>query len=261
MIDTLHFALGGVSGVLVGFVLGLVGGGGSILAVPLLLYLVGVKEPHVAIGTSAFAVAVNAAIGLWNHARAGTVNWRCGSMFAGAGVVGAMAGSTLGKSIDGHKLLALFALLMIAIAILMFKRRGDEGIEGARCNRDNALKVTGYGLGTGAFSGFFGIGGGFLIVPGLVASTSMPILRAIGTSLIAVTAFGLTTSLNYALSGLVNWPLAGVFVLGGVAGSALGTRASRLLSADKGKLNTVFAAFVMIVALYMLWKSWEQIAG
>src|SRR3546814_2451397 len=87
----------------------------------------------------------------------------------------------------------------------------------------------------------------------------MPILRAIGTSLIAVTAFGLTTSFNYALSGLVNWPLAGVFILGGVAGSALGTRASTALSAEKGKLNTVFAAFVMIVALYMLWKSWGEI--
>ncbi|MGQ2928929.1 MAG: TSUP family transporter, partial [Sphingopyxis sp.] len=111
----------------------------------------------------------------------------------------------------------------------------------------------------GVFSGFFGIGGGFLIVPGLVASTSMPILRAIGTSLVAVTAFGLTTSFNYALSGLVNWPLAGVFILGGVAGSALGTRASTALSADKGKLNTVFAAFVMIVAFYMLWKSWAEI--
>lgn len=259
MIDTLHYALGGLSGVLVGFVLGLVGGGGSILAVPLLLYLVGVKEPHVAIGTSAFAVAANAAIGLWNHGRAGTVNWRCGFIYAAAGVVGAFGGSTLGKSIDGHKLLLLFALLMIVVAILMFRQRGDVGVEGAQCSRENVVKVGGYGFGTGVFSGFFGIGGGFLIVPGLVASTSMPILRAIGTSLIAVTAFGLTTSFNYALSGLVNWPLAGVFILGGVAGSALGTRTSRALSADKGKLNTVFAAFVMIVALYMLWKSWGEI--
>lgn len=261
MIDTLHYALGGISGVLVGFVLGLVGGGGSILAVPLLLYLVGVKDPHVAIGTSAFAVAANAAIGLWNHARAGTVNWRCGYIYASTGVIGAFAGSTLGKSIDGHKLLLLFALLMIAVAILMFKRRGDEGIEGAQCNRENVAKVAGYGLGTGVFSGFFGIGGGFLIVPGLVASTSMPILRAIGTSLIAVTAFGLTTSFNYALSGFVNWPLAGVFILGGVAGSALGTHASKVLSADKGKLNSVFAGFVMIVAIYMLWKSWSAMNG
>ncbi len=259
MIDTLHYALGGVSGVLVGFVLGLVGGGGSILAVPLLLYLVGVKEPHVAIGTSAFAVAANAAIGLWNHGRAGTVNWRCGFIYAAAGVVGAFGGSTLGKSIDGHKLLLLFALLMIAVAVLMFRQRGEVGVEGAQCSRENVVKVGGYGLGTGVFSGFFGIGGGFLIVPGLVASTSMPILRAIGTSLIAVTAFGLTTSFNYALSGLVNWPLAGVFILGGVVGSALGTRASTALSADKGKLNTVFAGFVMVVAFYMLWKSWGEL--
>lgn len=261
MIDALHYGLGGVSGILVGFVLGLVGGGGSILAVPLLLYLVGVKNPHVAIGTSAFAVAANAAIGLWNHARAGTVNWRCGFIYGGAGVIGAFAGSTLGKSIDGHQLLLLFALLMILVAILMFRSRGNEGIEGAMCSRENVGKVAGYGLGTGAFSGFFGIGGGFLIVPGLVASTSMPILRAIGTSLVAVTAFGLTTSFNYAMSGLVNWPLAAVFILGGVAGSAIGTRAARLLSTDKGRLNMIFAGFVMIVAIYMLWKSWAELAG
>lgn len=261
MIDALHYGLGGVSGILVGFVLGLVGGGGSILAVPLLLYLVGVKNPHVAIGTSAFAVAANAAIGLWNHSRAGTVNWRCGFIYAGAGVIGAFAGSTLGKSIDGHKLLLLFALLMIVVAILMFRGRGNEGIEGAMCSRENVGKVAGYGLGTGAFSGFFGIGGGFLIVPGLVASTSMPILRAIGTSLVAVTAFGLTTSFNYALSGLVNWPLAAVFIVGGVAGSAIGTRAARALSSDKGRLNMIFAGFVMIVAVYMLWKSWMELNG
>lgn len=246
---------------LVGFVLGLIGGGGSILAVPLLLYLVGVEDPHVAIGTSAFAVAANAAIGLWNHSRAGTVNWRCGFIYAGAGVIGAFGGSTVGKSIDGHQLLFLFAILMIVVAILMFRARGDEGIEGAMCSRENVGKVAGYGLGTGAFSGFFGIGGGFLIVPGLVASTSMPILRAIGTSLVAVTAFGLATSFNYALSGLVNWPLAAVFILGGVAGSAIGTRAAGILSADKGKLNSIFAAFVMIVAIYMLWQSWNQLAA
>ena len=144
---------------------------------------------------------------------------------------------------------------MIVIAVLMFRGRGDVGIEGARCNRDNAGKVASYGLGTGVFSGFFGIGGGFLIVPGLVASTSMPIIRAIGTSLVAVTAFGLTTAFNYSLSGLVNWPLAAVFIIGGVLGSTVGTRVSAILSADKGRLNTVFAAFVMIVAVYMLWKS------
>lgn len=258
-LDAAHYALGGVSGILVGFVLGLVGGGGSILAVPLLLYLVGVKNPHVALGTSAFAVAANAAIGLWNHSRSGTVNWRCGIIYALAGVVGAFGGSTVGKNFDGHKLLLLFAILMIVVAILMFRSRGNQGIEGAQCNRENVGKVVSYGLGTGAFSGFFGIGGGFLIVPGLVASTSMPIIRAIGTSLVAVTAFGLTTAFNYALSGLVDWPLAAVFIFGGLGGSFIGTHVSRTLSADKGRLNTVFASFVLLVAVYMLWQSWSAL--
>src|SRR3546814_19672553 len=101
---------------------------------------------------------------------------------------------------------------------------------GAACNRHNAPKVLGYGLGTGGFSGFFGIGGGFLIVPGLIASTKMPILNAVGTSLVAVTAFGLTTALSYAASGLIDWPLAAVFIAGGLAGGIAGARAARQLS-------------------------------
>lgn len=261
MLEPVQYALGGLSGALVGFVLGLVGGGGSILAVPLLLYLVGIRNPHQAIGTSALAVAANALAGLWNHARARTVNWRCGGIYAAAGVVGALGGSTLGKSIDGHKLLFLFAILMIVVAVLMFRGRGDQGVEGAQCNRENVGKVVGYGLGTGAFSGFFGIGGGFLIVPGLIASTHMPILRAIGTSLVAVAAFGLTTALNYALSGYVLWGLAGVFIVGGIVGSVIGTRASQVLAAEKGRLNSLFALFVLVVAIYMLFKSWSELAS
>src|SRR5687767_15983561 len=102
-------ALGLASGSLVGFTLGLVGGGGSILAVPLLVYVVGVTNPHVAIGTSAVAVAANAAANLANHARAENVKWRCALVFAVAGVAGAFLGSSLGKTVDGQKLLALFA--------------------------------------------------------------------------------------------------------------------------------------------------------
>src|SRR3546814_7303790 len=161
-LDPLQYLLGGLSGGIVGFTLGLVGGGGSILAVPLMVYLVGVASPHVAIGTSALAVAANAASGLAQHARAGTVKWRCGFLYAGSGVVGALGGSTIGKAIDGQKLLFLFALLMLAVGTLMLRGRNDPGIEGAACNRHNAPKVLGYGLGTGGFSGFFGIGGGFL---------------------------------------------------------------------------------------------------
>jgi uncharacterized membrane protein YfcA len=213
-LDTMQYALGALSGGLVGFSLGLVGGGGSILAVPLMVYLVGVPSPHVAIGTSALAVAVNAATGLASHARAHTVKWRCGGLYAVAGILGALAGSTLGKAFDGQKLLFLFALVMVAVGILMIRGRKNQGIEGAQCNRENAPKVMTYGLGTGLFSGFFGIGGGFLIVPGLVASTSMPMINAVGTSLVAVTAFGLTTAANYAFSGYIDWPLAGIFIAG-----------------------------------------------
>ncbi len=258
MIDTLHLGLGALSGALVGLSLGLVGGGGSILAVPLMVYLVGVPSPHVAIGTSALAVAANAAAALVQHARAHSVHWRCGFMYAASGVVGAFGGSTLGKNVDGQKLLFLFALLMLIVGGLMLRSRKAEGTPGAACHRGNAGKVLGYGLGTGAFSGFFGIGGGFLIVPGLIASTGMVMMNAVGTSLIAVTAFGLTTAVNYAFSGLVDWLLAAVFIAGGVAGSFVGTRLAQRLSGG-GQLKTVFALLVFVVAAYMLWKSWNAI--
>jgi uncharacterized membrane protein YfcA len=255
MLEPVQYLLGAGSGLLVGFVLGLVGGGGSILAVPLIVYLVGVRSPHMAIGTSAFAVAVNAATSLVHHVRLGTVKWRCAGMYAAAGVVGAFAGSTVGKAIDGQKLLFLFALLMLVVGALMLKGRGRSGNPGAECNRANAPKVLGFGVGTGAFSGFFGIGGGFLIVPGLVASTGMPIINAIGSSLVAVAAFGLTTALNYALSGLVDWWLAGVFIAGGAAGGLVGARLASRLSASRGSLTMIFAVLIFVVAAYMLWRS------
>ena len=255
MLDTLQYVLSAGSGMLVGFVLALVGGGGSILAVPLMVYLVGVPSPHVAIGTSALAVAANAGTGLANHARAGTVKWRCALMFAAAGIAGAFAGSTIGKAFDGQKLLSLFALVMMVVGVLMLRRRSATGDPDVTCSRENAPKVLGYGLGTGAFSGFFGIGGGFLIVPGLTASTGMPMINAIGSSLVAVTAFGLTTALNYAWSGLVDWPLALLFILGGVAGGFLGARLARQLASTQGRLTTIFSGLIFAVAAYMLWKS------
>lgn len=254
MIDPFHLALGGLSGVLVGFALGLVGGGGSILAVPLMVYLVGVQNPHVAIGTSALAVAANAATGLAQHARAGNVRWRCGLMYATFGTIGALVGSSLGKSVDGQQLLFLFALLMLAVGALMLRTRKAAGNPDVRLNRENAPLLIAYGLGTGTFSGFFGIGGGFLIVPGLIASTDMMMINAVGTSLVAVTAFGLATSGNYAVSGLVDWQLAGTFIAGGVAGGLLGTRLSQRLSAG-GQLKTVFALLIFVVAFYMLYRS------
>ena len=240
------------AGAVVGFVLGLVGGGGSILAVPLMVYAIGVRNPHVAIGTSALAVAVNALFNLRAHARADNVKWRCGGMYASAGVVGALIGSSLGKAFNGQKLLLLFALVMIVVGVLMLRGRGNPGDPGVECTIEKAPKVLGYGLLTGLFSGFFGIGGGFLIVPGLVGSTGMPIIKAIGTSLVAVAAFGFTTALNYTFSGLVDWPLAATFLLGGALGGLAGARVGKALSSDNDLLTTIFANLIFAVAGYMI---------
>jgi uncharacterized membrane protein YfcA len=251
-LSIVHDLLGLASGVLVGFSLGLVGGGGSILAVPLMVYLVGVPDAHVAIGTSAIAVAANAAFNLATHARSGTVKWHCAGVFAGMGAAGAALGSTIGKNFDGQRLLALFACLMIVVAGLMLKGRRTGGAHDGSLNRGNVPKLVGYGLGAGTVSGFFGIGGGFLVVPGLVFATGMPLLNAIGSSLVAVTAFGLTTAANYALSGFVDWMLASLFISGGVVGGLLGVRSAQALARRRGVLDCVFAGVILAVAAYML---------
>jgi uncharacterized membrane protein YfcA len=245
-----------LSGSAVGFVLGLIGGGGSILAVPLLVYVVGVPSPHVAIGTSAIAVGLSAASSLVGHARAGNVRWPCALLFTAAGAIGAAIGSTLGKRFDGQRLLVLFGVLMVVVAASMLRRRVDDGSAFTRLNRETASTVgsrlAGFGLATGTLSGFFGIGGGFLVVPGLVAATGMPLINAVGSSLVSVTAFGLTTAANYALSGLVLWRLVALFVLGGVLGSVFGSRAAGHLATRKRLLSQVFAGIVATVGVYVI---------
>jgi len=180
----LHAILSIGSGSLVGFTLGLVGGGGSILAVPLLVYVVGVSSPHVAIGTSAIAVAASAAANLIGHSRANTVKWPCAMVFAISGIAGAAGGAHLGKLVDGTRLLTLFGVLMIAVGVLMLRPRKSGGDPDVRLTRDNMTKLLplliGTGLLVGGLSGFFGIGGGFLIVPGLIGATAMPLINAIG---------------------------------------------------------------------------------
>jgi uncharacterized membrane protein YfcA len=235
MISAMQGVLGLASGSLVGFSLGLVGGGGSVLAVPLMVYVVGVPEPHVAIGTSAIAVAANAAVNLSNHARGGTVRWGCALTFAAAGMIGAFTGSIFGKMLDGQKLLALFALVMLVIAMLMLKTRSQIGLPDVKMDWTNMPAIVGLGLATGTLSGFFGIGGGFLIVPALMLATGMSIMNAVSSSLVAVTAFALTTAASYAWSELISWGLAALFVAGGIAGGLLGTHLARHLSARRAQ--------------------------
>lgn len=243
------------AGGLVGLTLGLIGGGGSILAVPLLIYVVGIASPHVAIGTSAVAVAANALAGVVLHARAKTVKWPCAVVFAAAGVVGAFAGARLGKAMDGELLLALFGLVMIAVGLSMLRSGARDGNPDVRLDLASARallpSLTGYGFAVGALSGFFGIGGGFLIVPGLINATAMPILNAVGSSLVSVAAFGAATATSYAASGLVDWHVAALVLAGGVAGAFAGTLLARRLAARKAVLVRLFAGVVILVGLYV----------
>jgi uncharacterized membrane protein YfcA len=243
------------SGSLVGFALGLLGGGGSILAVPLLVYVVGVKDTHVAIGTSALAVSVNAFANLVAHARAGTVKWPCAVVFAVAGVLGAAVGAALGRRVDGQQLLFLFGLVMLAVAAAMFRRRAVEGDMLVHINPRIAVRLVGTGLVVGLLSGFFGIGGGFLVVPAIMLGSGMATIHAVGSSLVSVGAFGLTTAVSYAIAGLVDWRIAGLFVLGGIAGGLAGVRLSLTLSKKRDLLAKSFAIAVACVALFILWKS------
>ncbi len=241
-----------LSGGAVGFSLGLIGGGGSILAVPLLLYVVGVDDPHVAIGTSALAVAANAFVNLLSHWRAGTVKWPCAATFAAAGIVGAAIGSTLGKIVGGENLLFLFSLVMIAVGSTMLRPRAAGGDPNVRITPATAVRLIVIGLLVGGVSGFFGIGGGFLIVPGIMAGAGMPIINAIGSSLFSVGTFGITTAANYALSGLIDWGIAAIFIAGGIVGGVIGTQAALRLSVNRRALTYIFSGVIFAVAAYML---------
>lgn len=247
------------SGALVGLILALVGGGGSILAVPLLIYVVGVPSTHVALGTGAVAVAGSTLAGLIAHGRRGTIKWRCALVFSAAGIVGAIAGSSLAKITDGQLLLALFGLLMLVVGVNMLVRRGEEGDPGVLLTRLNAGRLAPrlivIGFVVGALSGFFGIGGGFLIVPGLMLATAMPLLNAVGTSLVAVFSFGAATAGNYAISGLVDWPIAALFIGGGAIGGLIGAALSRRLADSRNALRLVFAGVVIAASFYVLWQS------
>jgi len=256
MLDPLHQVLAVGSGGLVGFTLGLIGGGGSILATPLLLYVVGLSNPHVAIGTGALAVSVNAFVNFAGHSRCGNVRWREAVVFALVGMLGAFAGSSLGKLVDGQRLLVLFALLMVVVGVLMLRPHKQDAVAGAAGDGPRSVvKIGGAALAAGGLSGFFGIGGGFLIVPALLLSTGIPLIQAIGSSLLAVGAFGLATAVNYAVSGLVDWLVAAEYVAGGIAGGVLGMRLAIRLAPRRAALNRIFAGVIFTVAAYMLYRN------
>ena len=249
------YGVAAVGGALIGLLLAVFGGGGSVLATPLLIYLVGIRDPHVAIGTAAAAVAVNALIGLATQARAGTVKWPCAMVFGSAGLAGSLVGAQFAKMVDGQVLLAWFGVAMAAVAVSMLLPQRGRGDPDVRLSRALTLKLAPVGLLVGLAAGFFGIGGGFLIVPGLMAATGMTLAHAAASSLVSVVLFGAATSTSYAASGLVDWPVFAALVAGGGVGALAARPVARALSSHTLLGRRLFASMVLATAAYVIWRS------
>ena len=255
IVTLLQSILSVISGLLVGFSLGLIGGGGSILAIPLFIYFVGINEPHKAIGTTALAVGINAFINFYQHAKDKNVNFRVGAIFALIGLVGVFIGSEVGLYLPGKSLLALFAVLMVVIGLYMYvskcKTLPDQNCKSLKTIKKKKLVL--YSSLVGFASGFFGIGGGFLIVPGIMSSVKIKINQAIGTSLFVVGTFGIGTAIRYAFAGDVLPELSILFIIRGILGGYFGTRIS--VKMDKNLLRKIFAAIVIIFGIYIFLES------
>ncbi|MBD3833151.1 sulfite exporter TauE/SafE family protein [Brevundimonas bullata] len=253
--DPLHLLLAALSGGIVAMLLTVFGGGGSVLAVPLLLYVVGVRDPHMAIGASAAGVSLNALTALAGQARAGRVRWPCAILFAVIGSAAAWIGSSAAKAIDGHQLLLAFAVAMAAVGLAMLRPKKNDGDPGVRLNRGMTPRIVASGAGVGVAAGFFGIGGGFLIVPGLMWATGMTLAAAQATSLLSVAAFGASTAVNYSLSGLVDWGVVAAMAVGGAAGTMAGLPLSKRLGDNAALGRRLFAGLILIVAVYVAYKA------
>jgi len=245
-------------GALIGLALGLVGGGGSILTVPILVYAIG-QPVHLATTTSLVIVGANALVGVVGHARSGNVLPKTGLAFGAAGFLGAFAGTWLNRRVPGPLLLALFALVMLAAAAAMLRKRGGGATE--VCERYDArgwLTLGLSGLATGFMTGFFGVGGGFVIVPALVLVLGLPMRAAVGTSLLIIalnSASGLVARLG---AGGLDWGVTLLFILGGAAGVAAGVRLAGRL--PQRRLTQAFAGLIVLVAAYVLYRSIAGVA-
>jgi hypothetical protein len=255
-------------GSLVGFALGLTGGGGGVFAVPLLVFGLAVA-PREAVGISLAAVGGTALLGVLPRLRAGQVEVGTGLWFAMAGMMGAPLGSWAAGQISESLLLMLFALLMLVVAIRMWRSAGrtaeiGDGENGAvrppACQRgpDGRLRLTSrcaallamLGLGSGFLSGLFGVGGGFVIVPALVLFSGMSMHRAVGTSLLVIVLISLTgVAAHFSAGRSLSWEITGLFLVGGLLGMVAGSQLGRRLSGPR--LQKVFASGIIMVAVFV----------
>lgn len=232
--------------VLVGVSLGLLGGGGSILTVPLLAYVAGMEAKQ-AIATSLLVVGVTSAVSTLSHARAGRVQWRSGLMFGAAGMVGAYLGGLLSYVVPGSVLLTAFTVVMIATGIAMIKGR-------KACDQTTrtmpVVKVLLMGLGVGVVTGAVGAGGGFLVVPALALLGGLPMPVAVGTSLLVITMNSAAGLAGHLSTVPIDWTIAGAVTAAAVLGSLLGTRLTARVDPDA--VRRAFGWFVLLMASLIL---------
>lgn len=247
---------------LVGVSLGLLGGGGSILTVPILRYVVGM-EGHSAIAASLLVVGTTSLAGLATHARRGRVQWRTGLIFGGAGMLGAYLSGRIAHRLPAGLLLVVFSVVMFATAIAMLRPERKRGESSRRSGRPAAQlpvpKILLEGLVVGAVTGLVGAGGGFLVVPALVLLGRLPMETAIGTSLLVIALKSFAGFAGYVGHTPLDWSLAlsitGFAVVGSFGGAWLAAR----LSAQS--LRRGFGWFVVAMAFFILAREAPPLLG
>jgi uncharacterized membrane protein YfcA len=241
----------------IGLLLGLLGGGGSILTVPVLVYLVNV-EPKTAIATSLLVVGVTSLTAVLSHARTGRVCWRTGLIFGVAGMLGSYAGGRLAAYIPGGILLLLFAAIMFGTALAMLRSRRDENFGGQELSAPPCpahlpiLAILFDGLIVGGLTGLVGAGGGFLVVPALNLLGGLSMHAAVATSLLVIAMKSFAGLGGYIAHVNIDFQLAGIVTGAAIVGSLFGGFLSHRISAML--LRRGFGAFVILIACYLLYK-------
>ncbi|HVE59037.1 MAG TPA: sulfite exporter TauE/SafE family protein [Pyrinomonadaceae bacterium] len=245
------FYIGLVLSAAIGVSLGLIGGGGSILTVPILVYFLGV-DAHQAVGMSLAVVGATSLFGSYLHYKRGNVNFSSGLLFGVAGIFGAFLGSPLTKLVSPGVLLLIFGVLMFVVAISMLWQKKYDPDKVPR--RTILWKAIAAGFGVGVLTGFLGVGGGFLIVPALVMFGGLTMKEAIGTSLFVIFLNCAAGLIGHASQNHFDWFLTGLVMILAVAGAGLGTILSARLAANR--LQKMFAILVLAVSVLLFAKNY-----
>ncbi|HEX5532397.1 MAG TPA: sulfite exporter TauE/SafE family protein [Actinomycetales bacterium] len=243
--------------VVVGLSLGLLGGGGSILTVPLLAYVAGMPAKE-AITTSLVVVGTTSAAAVVTHARAGRVQWRTGLVFGAAGMAAAYAGGRLSGFLPGTVLLVAFAVVMLLAGVAML--RGRRPVDPTRVRDEMPLlRTVAQGAGVGLVTGVLGAGGGFLIVPALALLGGLPMPIAVATSLVVITMNSAAGLAGHLSSTHVNWGLAAAVTASAVLGSIIGGRLVSRIAPEQ--LRKAFGWFVLLMAAVVLAQEVALVVG